>query len=179
MHIKSLKQTASTPNPTGLYTPTNEQQKLKSKFWSKYLEDGGQVGDLIQLATVLRYVSHSKISEWWVGIAGLADWFSEQAEYTHRAEYLTMLAQDTLEQVMADRNAPPQARIAASKIVLEAAGKLGKTQLPKEQADGVGDMTREQLVEFIAKNVQRLPSVRKQLTVDVESDTVIPDGTVK
>lgn len=174
--IATLADTPPT-KPSGIFTPTSEQQRLKSKFWLKYLDqEGGRAGDQLSLPAVLRVVTHRDLGKWWNDLSGFSEWFLEDAEYRHRADYLSNLALNTLEEVLLDKTAAPQARLAAVKLALEAAGKTGKSAEPQEQKDQVGQMTREQLVEFITRTAKKLPSVRKQLTLDVESDSIKTDG---
>lgn len=167
--VKLATLSTSQPKQSGLFSPSPEQLRLKSKFWIKFLDDGGQPHDSIDLATVQKYVRHSKLTEWFTKSDEFANWFTEHSEYKQRAEYLGERSLDTLEELLINGDVPASARLGAIRTALEISGKLGKTQAASENTDEkIAGMSKEQVLEFIMKSVSRLPELKKLLTTEEE-----------
>ena len=175
MSTLSLKQ-IRTPDskPSSIYSPTDPQMVLKSKFWLKYLKDGGQVGDEVSYPQVLRYISHPSLNDWWTKVEGFQAWFLEYADSEHKIEYLADLALDTIRATMRSETAKPGEKLAAAKLALEVSGRIGKAaqKEPTIADEQVSSMTQKQLEEFIRNNLIRIPNLRKELQSSEESDTI-------
>lgn len=164
--------------------PTPEQRKAKERFWGPFMAGDIQVPPTIDLPLALRFGGDSRISKWW-DLSGFQDWFLNQEEFRQRVEFIAHLALDSIEEVLKDRTATSNAKVAAAKLALEVANKLSKGQ-KDQQSDGdspIDKMDRKELEEFIRKKLVLLPiatdSQSKVLTVDVTPATINAAGTNK
>lgn len=159
------------------YLPSPEQRKAKSAFWARFNDNPICEPSEISLAIALRFVADSRLSKWW-GQEGFRAWFSNQDEFRQRMEYLSNLALDRLEGIIADPKANASAQVNAIKLIMEVTRKMPPKFSKEIYVDEkIGQMDRKQLEEYIRKNVRLVEappesSEENPLTDSQKSDTV-------
>ena len=130
----------------------------------------------ISLDEAYQLTGNAKLKTWW-GLPGFVRWFSNREEYRQRLDYLAMLALDTAEEILCDREAHPSARTAMAKLVIEAAGKMPPKPLakrPDEVNTGgmqeLAGMSRERLLELVRKAGKLLPTQEQKKVEDTDGN---------
>jgi hypothetical protein len=138
--------------------PSAEHRKAKATFWSHFLDGETPVPEPIDLAAARRFCGDRRIENWW-SLPGFVDWFTNREEFRQRVEFISNLALDNLEQVLRDKDTGATARIAAIKLVMELGNKLPKAAGKEAQYadEKIAGMSKEQLEEYIQKNIRKLP----------------------
>lgn len=158
------------------YLPTPEQRKAKSAFWLRFNDNPICDPQDISLAIVMRLVGDERLTRWWP-VSGFKEWFRNREEFRERMEYLSQLAMDQLEEILAAPMAikgVANAKISAAKLIMEVARKMPpKTATAGEFLDAkVADMNKRQLEEFIGKHIKLVSPATKDLTAENTPDTV-------
>lgn len=154
---------------TTIFSPSSDQRKAKNRFWVAIADKGiPEVPPEEEFALASQFAGDSRIDKWW-DLAGFREWFLNSREFVQRLEYLSHVVLDTMEDILVNPDAQANARVAAGKIILEAAGKVGR----KSDSDGkyadeqVQKMDRRQLEEFIRTRTRVLQAA----TTDQHTDT--------
>jgi len=141
-----------------VYTPSHTERRVKAAYIAS-LEENPVLGDQPTIASVSALTGDSRIAKWW-SKPGFKEWFLNKDEFRQKVEYLATAALDTIEEIMADGDANPSSRIAAAKLMMEAARKLPKAgdNGGKFADDRINEMTQKELEIYIAKS---LPAPKK------------------
>jgi hypothetical protein len=143
-----------------IFIPTEQQRQMRVQFWIKYNKLPYADPTKVDLATVKRYVKSPKLDEWWTE-EGFAAWFTNNNEYLERLEVMVEHALTTLTNAMLDGTTPVASKITAAKLVLEAAGRMGKKGANASEDEKLDDMTEEELRKYIdqaARTIEIKPS---------------------
>jgi hypothetical protein len=144
------------------FVPTDEMRRLKAAFWSKYSDrpdlrlslpttpegkiDSKGLPDVHRAIPGLEDIP----SKWWENSKFVA-WFDNREEFKQRLDYLAQLALDSAEEILRNQDAPPQARVAMAKLVLEATGKAKSEERFLDQR--ISEMDKAELEKFIASQL--------------------------
>lgn len=151
--------------------PLPEHRKAKATFWSYFMGNELPAPEAVDLALARRHCGDSRITNWWT-YPGFEDWFCNSEEFKQRIEFLAHLALDNIEDILRDKQANSTAKINAVKLVMEIGNKLpGKQQQDKYADEKIAEMNKDQLEEFIRKNLRRLPATQG-LTDTSNNDTL-------
>jgi hypothetical protein len=139
------------------FTPTDEQKRAKAEFWSRASSGEAEVPSEISLALALRLGAPTATSKWW-SIPGFQDWFTNRNEFKENLEFLANIAVDQLGLIIRDSKANPSARVAAVKLILEAARKMPSKSTDSEQYldQKVAEMDRKELEDYIQRQMTRI-----------------------
>lgn len=152
------------------YLPNPQQRRVKEAFWVRWNENPLCDPADVPLSEALRVTGDGRLERWW-SQPGFKEWFRNQEEFRERASVLAQTALDTIEEILSNRDAQPAARIAAAKLAMEIARKMPQKQAePKYLDDSVGKMDKQQLEQFIQRNIHLIPA--GGLQVPNESDKV-------
>lgn len=133
-------------------------RRAKSNFWTHFTGSNGSVAPPEDLATALRYGADRRISTWW-SLPGFQDWFLNRDEFRQRLEFLSHLSLDVLEEILVSKQSSSNDKLQALKLILAA---QPKETTEAEVADAViAKMTKQQLQEYISRNIKLLPSESK------------------
>lgn len=138
------------------YQPSNNDQKLKAKFWNRFSPGPGVNLNSITLAGVKRVVNSSSLEQLWLK-PGFKDWFLNKDETRERLVYLFNKSLDTLESILDNELANANARMNAVKLLAEMTGHLVKKGGPEKFADQeIENMTENQLKEYLTRKGVKL-----------------------
>ena len=153
MSLKYINKILAAAQTDLVFGPTPDMRRAKAAFWSRF-SDAPLSGGPLTLAAAQQIGADKRLAKWWA-LPGFQDWFQNGEEFKERMEYLADLALDALEQVLADPDANPSAKVASAKLVLEAASKM-----PKPVADAPGTkletMSRAELEDYVKRNLRYL-----------------------
>jgi hypothetical protein len=151
-------------------------RRAKAAFWSSLSDHPLGIGDTdtLTLAASKQLGADSRLPRWWA-IPGFQEWWQNKQEFKQRLEYMAQLALDSLEEILADPNANPTAKVNSAKLVLDAANKMPK-KAPEENLDAkLASMTRTELEEYVRSKVKYLTPSPETVSIDtvlgVDSDT--------
>jgi hypothetical protein len=151
-------------------------RRAKAAFWSSLTDHPLGIGDTdtLTLAASKQLGADSRLPRWWA-IPGFQEWWQNKQEFKQRLEYMAQLALDSLEEILADPNANPTAKVNSAKLVLDAANKMPK-KAPEENLDAkLASMTRTELEEYVRSKVKYLTPSPETVSIDtvlgVDSDT--------
>lgn len=140
------------------YLPTPEQRKSKAAFWARFSENPICEPEEITAALAVGLIRDGRVSRWW-SQDGFAAWFRNRDEFRQRMEYLSQLALDSLEHVLADPKAQPGAKVNAAKLIMEVSRKMPSKQTVEAYLDEkVAQMNKAQLEEYIQRSMRLLPT---------------------
>lgn len=159
-----------------VFSPTPDMRRAKAAFWSSLSDHPLGIGDTdtLTLAASKQLGADSRLPRWWA-IPGFQEWWQNKQEFKQRLEYMAQLALDSLEEILADPNANPTAKVNSAKLVLDAANKMPK-KAPEENLDAkLASMTRTELEEYVRSKVKYLTPAVETVSIDtvlgVDSDT--------
>jgi hypothetical protein len=140
------------------YEPTQDQRRVRGSFWSRVESQEILISGMVSLDQARSLVREPRLPTWWKK-SGFPEWFSNSNEFRDRLEYLSHRVLDSLEEVLDDRAANASAKVAAAKLLLEAARKMPSKQsdLGKFLDAKIQGMTRPQIEDFLRRNQQQLP----------------------
>jgi hypothetical protein len=151
-------------------------RRAKAAFWSSLTDHPLGIGDAdaLTLAASKQLGADSRLPRWWA-VPGFQEWWQNKQEFKQRLEYLAQLALDSLEEILADPNANPTAKVNSAKLVLDAANKMPK-KAPEENLDAkLSSMSRAELEEYVRSKVKYLTPAVETVSIDtvlgVDSDT--------
>lgn len=150
------------------FLPSQEQQKAKSAFWSRFNENPLCDPSQVSLSIALQFVNDSRLTRWW-SLMGFREWFCNHNEFRDRLEYLSHKILDSLERIIeapfSEANAG--AKVNAAKLIMEAAKKMPSKQSKEVFMDErVSQMDKKQLQEFIRKQMATLPAVSSSSDIE-------------
>lgn len=159
-----------------VFSPTPDMRRAKAAFWSSLTDHPLGIGDTdtLTLAASKQLGADSRLPRWWA-IPGFQEWWQNKQEFKQRLEYMAQLALDSLEEILADPNANPTAKVNSAKLVLDAANKMPK-KVPEENLDAkLSAMSRSELEEYVRSKVKYLTPSPETVSIDtvlgVDSDT--------
>ncbi len=159
-----------------VFSPTPDMRRAKAAFWSSLTDHPLGIGDTdtLTLAASKQLGADSRLPRWWA-IPGFQEWWQNKQEFKQRLEYMAQLALDSLEEILADPNANPTAKVNSAKLVLDAANKMPK-KAPEENLDAkLASMSRSELEEYVRSKVKYLTPSPETVSIDtvlgVDSDT--------
>lgn len=151
------------------YLPTPEQRKVKAAFWARFNENPSCEPEDISAILVESVTGDTRPTKWW-SQAGFKEWFRNRDEFRQRMEYLSHLALDRLEAILADPRAQNNAQVGAAKLIMEVARKM-PSRNPQEQFldEKIHQMDRKQLEEYIKRSLKLLPQATNSLDKPTET----------
>lgn len=157
---KQLEQVVEIITSDLTYLPSPQERRIKAAFWNRYTAldiPPCEVTD-ITLAVAQSLSPEPRLDKWW-SIPGFAEWFRNAEEFRERVEFLTSLALDALTDILvSDDPRQASARVAAAKLMLEVGKKMPPKVAPEKFVDArIGEMDREQLQAYIARQTKALP----------------------
>lgn len=147
-----------------LFAPTNNMIKIKSKFWSKYNPGPFSSPDNLTMAQALKVTDSPSLERWW-SEPGFVEWFTNREEEREKIKYLLNKALDSLESVLDDPTTNPNAKVNATKVLLETAGYLTKKPVEKFADDQINKMSEQQLMAFLE---QKGVKITQEKVVEVD-----------
>ena len=136
-----------------VFSPTPEQRKVKASFWAVFGSEG--LGDEeVSLSAILAVTNDTRMREWWY-LDGFQNWFLNKEEHRQRVEYLSFLALDAIENVFL-QGTSDTAKIAAAKLLFEAASKMPRKGTAQYADDAINKMTEAQLKEYLKRTAPQL-----------------------
>lgn len=151
-----------------VFVPSAMQRKTKAKYWTRVKTTPFTDGDPT-LAEVNRVVRDQRLAKWWQE-PGFIDWFMNKEEFKERMEFIANMALDTLEEIISNPDASGSARIAATKMAIEVAGKMPSKEIMQYADAQINEMSAAQLKEFIKNNAPRL--IEEEKVIEVEAKEV-------
>lgn len=193
--VQVLSQLVNTARDVVAFQPDPHQRRAKANFWASREQVAMEVApepdlssaaafrasrgsvppdaaneDMRLLASALRFGGDRRISQWW-SLPGFQDWFLNKDEFRQRLEYLSNVALDQLESILSSGRSSDSDKLNAIKLIM--AVQKPTAPDPDTTADAViGKMTRQQLTEYISRNIKLLPAP----AVEIEA-TVLPAPT--
>lgn len=152
------------------FTPSDEQKKAKSAFWTYVQESGVSTPPDYSPQMAAKFVNPT-----WIKQAGFTEWFWNQSEFSERLEYLAQLALDELETTLKSKLITASQKIPAIKLALEVASKLNQRQAATDGLpERIASMSRQELESLIKSRASGLEdeSDTSDLTSDAESGNV-------
>lgn len=149
-----------------IFEPSIPQKKVKARFWTRYQPGPFTSSESITAAFIAKITGSTGIRGWW-SKPGFKDWFLNQDEQKEKINFLFDKALLSLEQILDNPDANPNAKINGIKMLAEMTGYLGKKPVEKFADDDINKMSESQLVAFIEKTGRK---VKKEKVVDVNSD---------
>lgn len=141
-----------------IFVPDTTQMQVKAAFWAKHADNPLAPTHDITLAAALDVTGDTRLSRWW-GIPGFSAWFTNKDEFRQKAEYVANLALQTIEEILLDREAQPNARIKAAQIAIETANKMPTKYAKEKFIDAkIQEMSRKELDAFIKEAMKELPA---------------------
>ena len=138
-----------------LWKPTVEQRKAKARLMVSLEENPMVALDSLSCEKASKWAQYSFTKYW--KQPGFQDWLLGKNEFKSRAEYLSNLAMDAMEDIfLSDDPKLASAKVAAAKVVVE----LGRKMPSKSETGGfldtmVQEMNRAQLEDFIRQNTPK------------------------
>src|SRR5574343_710202 len=109
----------------GSFIPTPDQRRVKAVLWTALTDNPAYDSTRITRDLAVQITGEAKVGRWWDKEVGFRDWLQNKDEFRQRVEYLTQMALDTLEGVLASQDAKTaSARVNAAKLLLEVANKM-------------------------------------------------------
>jgi len=144
------------------FIPTPEQRRVKAVLWTALTDNPAHDTARITRDLAVQLTGDSRVGRWWDKEAGFRDWLQNKDEFRQRVEYLTQMALDTLEGVLASQDAKTaSARVNAAKLLLEVANKMPqKYQKEIYHDERIQKMSANELREYISRQTKlvALPS---------------------
>lgn len=139
------------------FKPTDAQQRAKSNFWSFFASGEALPPVTVDLALASQYAGDRRIAEWW-SLQGFPEWFSNKDEFRQKVEFMAGIVLDEFFSMVRSPDTQATAKVAAGKIILEAARKLGNKPAAEETqvSDKIAKMSKEELEEFIRSRMTKL-----------------------
>jgi hypothetical protein len=129
---------------------SDEMRKVKAAFWAAYQDN--PVHSVITLSMVLQVTNENKVKQWW-NLPGFKEWFCNKDEFRQRVEYLANVALDTIEQILINPDANPNARQNAAKLMIEVANKMPSRHAKEKFLDAqIQEMGKRELEAYIRKH---------------------------
>lgn len=143
----------STQDEALTYRPTEAQQRVKARFWSRWADVAGREPTL---AVIKQLTGSAALEQWW-GKPGFKDWFLNTSVTEERLAYLLHLALSSAEDILLNTSDKAQsARVQMVKIVAEMSGKLRSTGLPaaavggkEKKLDAISRMGKAELIKLL------------------------------
>lgn len=164
--IRKTMEILESTRDVSVFRPDEAQKRAKSNFWSFFLDSGSLPPDPIELAVALQYGANRAISEWW-SLPGFQDWFTNRDEFRQKAEFTAGIALDELKEIIQDKKANINARVAAIKIAFQIANKTQEKAKETYVDEIIGEMNSKQLEEFIKSKLKRLPGISTEVDPDI------------
>ncbi len=139
-----------------MFQPDPNQRRAKSNYWTHFAGSGTEVAPAPNLATALQFGADRRISAWW-DLPGFQDWFLNRDEFRQRLEYLSAVGLDALESILTGRMSSDSDKLNAIKLIM-AVSKPGQPDSEQMADAAIGKMTRQQLQEYISRNMKLVPS---------------------
>jgi len=131
------------------FLPSPEQRKTKTAFYAIFNDNPLCDRNAITRDMAISLTGDTRLMKWW-RVEGFRDWFINADEFRQRAEYLSHLALDTMEEVLLDRDANTAARVNAAKLMMEIANKMPSKYTKEKFLDSeIEKMNQHQLKSFI------------------------------
>lgn len=145
------------------YLPTPEQRKAKAAFWARFSDNPLCEPEDISLPLAIQLTGDGRLTRWW-GADGFSPWFRNRDEFRQRMEYLSHLALDQLESVLAadiGEKGMAAAKISAAKLIMEVTRRMPSKggDTAKFLDEKVSQMGPRELEEFISRKVGLLSPV--------------------
>lgn len=160
---KMLQAVLTTAADVTTYTPTEDQRKAKSAFWTSISEEGiVPPTEGITEPLVAQFVHDTRLPAWW-SIPGFQQWFTNNQEFTQRVGFIADLALDEMENIIRSNLVTAQVKTPLIKLAMEMAGKIPKNraQDTESEEDVISKMSRAELEEYIAKKMPMLVPTTK------------------
>jgi len=158
MNITKLKQSIlDKAIDVAAFQPTDPQKQAKARLWSYFAQGDALPPTDIDLATASRYAGDRRISEWWT-LQGFPEWFANKDEFRQKVEYMAGIVLDEFFSLIRSPDTQATAKVAAGKVILEAAKKLSNKPASEETqvSDKIAKMSKDELEAFIRSRVDKL-----------------------
>lgn len=138
------------------FIPTPEQRRIKAVLWTALTDNPAYDSTRITRDLAVQITGEAKVGRWWDKEQGFRDWLQNKDEFRQRVEYLTQMALDTLEGVLASQDAKTaSARVNAAKLLLEVANKMPqKYQKEVYHDERIQKMSAAELREYISRQTK-------------------------
>ena len=147
-----------------IFTPTSVMSRVKAQFWTRFEPGPLASVDNITLAIAKEVTKSATIKKWW-SQPGFPEWFSNRQEEKERLKYLFNKSLDSLEQILDNPDANPNAKANIIKMLAEMNGYMGKKTETKFADEEIGKMSEGQLKQYLRKKGVKLV---EETVVDVK-----------
>jgi hypothetical protein len=157
MDINKLRQAVSRAVDVVAFQPSDAQRRAKSNFWSFFAAGNALPPADVDLAMASKYAGDRRIEEWWK-LEGFASWFSNKDEFRQKVEFMADVVLDEFFSMIRNPGTQATAKVAAGKVILEAAKKLNQ-KAPSEDAqvsEKIAKMSKEELEAYIRSRMDKL-----------------------
>lgn len=139
------------------FFPSNEQRRLKSRWWFKYT-DGCYTTKPEEMSydQVMKVLSSRPLERWWK-LAGFKEWFLNKEEETEKVELLYSIALDEIEEIVRSRDPKYlKSKIAMIRLVCELADKFPKNKQIQYVDKQIATMNPDELKKFIIDKANKV-----------------------
>lgn len=157
MDINKLKQAVTRAVDVVAFQPSDAQRRAKSNFWSFFAAGNALPPTDVDLAMASKYAGDKRIEEWWK-LDGFPSWFSNKDEFRQKVEFMADVVLDEFFSMIRNPGTQATAKVAAGKVILEAAKKLNQ-KAPSEDAqvsEKIAKMSKEELEAYIRSRMDKL-----------------------
>lgn len=139
------------------FQASDAQKRAKSNFWSFFASGDALPPTDVDLATASRYAGDRRISEWWT-LQGFPEWFANKDEFRQKVEFMAGVVLDEFFSLIRSPDTQATAKVAAGKVILEAAKKLNNKPASEESqvSDQIAKMSKDELEAFIRNRMDKL-----------------------
>jgi len=152
------------------YDPTTPEREVKAAFWASFGDT--PINGELTLAVALQQTQDNRLNRWW-SKPGFKAWFCNKDEFRQRVEYLANIALDTIQDILTNPDANPNARQNAAKLMIEVANKMPSRNAKERFIDGaIQEMGKKELDAYIARHQPKLVNPQPpESTSDDDSST--------
>lgn len=134
-----------------LFVPTDVQQKIKAKFWTRFTPGPLVSEENISLSKALEITDCPKIRDWWHR-PGFREWLLNKNEEQERVKYLFNKGLDAIESILDNPDVKTiNAKANIIKMLAEMNGYLGKRPIEKFADEDINKMSEHQLRSFLER----------------------------
>ncbi len=130
-----------------IYRPTPDQRRIKAEYHASLAN--GPTPSVITAAFAVQLTGHGVVEKWW-SVVGFRSWFLDAVSFENEAEALANAALGIIGDIMYSGEKASD-RLAASKLMVEIAGKVKKAKVETRFLDESIPDDPKLLDEYIAK----------------------------
>jgi len=139
-----------------MFIPTPDMRSVKSRLILALEDNPIATPETMTCASAMHLTNEPRIGNWW-SIPGFKEWFTNQNEFRETVESAAYEAVAVLREIATNPDSRENARVQASKLLIEAANRMPKKNAEEKFSDEqINRMSKEQLESFITNQIKKL-----------------------